>query len=86
VAPDFQTVYNIVMALGVPIAGVIWKLATERIKDAETKAHQAAADLAAYKLHVSETYLAIKRFEGFEERLFGELKAIRERLDDKADK
>lgn len=85
-APDFQTLYNVFMALGVPVGLAVWKMVNDRLAAAEAKATKANDELADYKLHVSETYLATRRFEGFEERLFGELKAIREQLGEKADK
>ena len=83
---DFQSAYNVFMALVVPMVLAVWKMGNERITAAEEKAASAAAKLAEYKLHVSETYLAIRRFEGFEERLFSELKAIKEQLGDKQDR
>ena len=83
---DFQTLFN--AGLGVVSVVVLPTLSMlfSRIKNAEDVASKAKSDLQEYKTKVAEDYVSVKRFEGFEERLFGELKAIKDKLDDKADK
>ncbi len=62
------------------------KLIFDRIGRAETYAAKAQSDLENYKLHVAEHFLSLRRFEGFEERLFLELKAIKDALAGKEDR
>lgn len=85
-APDFQTIWNIVMTLGVPVGLYVVKLVFDRIAVAHARADAAHDLIAAHKTHAAETFLTVERFDGFEERLFTEIRAIRDALGDKADR
>lgn len=83
---DFQTAYNVIMALVVPAGLFVVKMIFDRIEGARARADSAHDAIAEHRTYAAESFLTIKRFEGFEERLFGELRAIREALADKVDR
>ena len=97
---DFQTAFNVAMGIGGVLVPLVAKMLMDKIADAKSagtsadhkaqeakeKAQEAKDAIARHQLYASETFLTVRRFEGFEERLFTELRGIKERLDEKADK
>lgn len=90
---DFQTAFNVALAIGGFLASFVLNQVFARISEARReaasahmRAERAEKSLGEHKLYAAEHYLPVRRFEGFEERLFAELKAIRDSLDAKADK
>lgn len=94
---DGQTLFNIGISiaagLGIPLLTFFWNRIKES-KEESMKLAQEAKDIAlnalqrhnAFELTVTKEYVSMQHFEKFEQRLFGELETIKDKLDNKADK
>jgi hypothetical protein len=83
---DFQFLFNMAVGIGTVVGVPLIKMIFDRITAAQIKADNVLQQLNDYRLDAAERFLSIDRFNGFEERLFNELRAIKEKLDDKEDR